>query len=434
MRHGHSLSQKIENHQKETPSMRKTILFVLALFVSGFLFTLPTTQANANKPPAKQVTFTKDVAPILYKSCAECHRAGEVAPFSVLSYKDVRPWAKSIKEQVVNKTMPPWHADPHHGEWKNDRRLTQAEIDTIAAWVNGGAPEGNAKDLPVAPKYPDGWGIGQPDVKLSVPEQSIPATGVVAYQYVKVKTNFTEDKWIQAAEIRSTGRDAVHHVIAFIQAPGIGQGGEQSLLCGYAPGEQPAIFPAGMAKKVPAGAEIMFQLHYTPNGKATEDVTTLGLVFAKEPVKNQLLTRGILTMKFEIPAGAANHEVRSQYTFMQDGHITSFMPHMHLRGKDFVYIAHFPDGTKKTLLNVPKYDFNWQTYYVPKEPIAVPKGTRLECIAHYDNSTANKFNPDPTKVVKWGDQTWEEMMIGWIGFYHDNAPKPTASAGSTSGQ
>ncbi len=407
----------------------------LLLFSAFFLFALglrvlPTANANSNKAPAKKATFTKDVAPILFKSCAECHRAGEVAPFSVMSYKDVRPWAKSIKEQVANKTMPPWHADPHHGEWKNDRRLSAAEIETITAWVDGGALEGNAKDMPTAPKFPDGWGIGQPDVKLSIPEQTIPAQGVVAYQYVKVKTNFTEDKWIQAAEVKSTGRDAVHHVIAFIQAPGVGQGGEQSLLCGYAPGEQPAIFPAGMAKRVPAGAEIMFQLHYTPNGKAGKDVTTLGLVFAKEPVKSQLLTRGILTMKFEIPAGASAHEVRSQYTFMQDGHITSFMPHMHLRGKDFIFIAHFPDGTTKTLLSVPKYDFNWQTYYVPQEPVAAPKGTRIECIAHFDNSTANKFNPDPTKAVKWGDQTWEEMMIGWIGFYHDKADLPKASAGS----
>jgi hypothetical protein len=389
---------------------------------------------NSAKIAPKNVTFTKDVAPILYKSCAECHRPGEIAPFSVLSYKDVRPWAKSIKEQVASRQMPPWHADPNHGAWKNDRRLTQAELDTIAAWVDGGAKEGNPKDLPPAPKYFEGWSIGKPDAAISIPEQDVPANGVVAYKYLTVKTNFTEDKWIQAAEVRSTGRDAVHHVIAFIKAPSVNQGGEQSLLCGYAPGEQPAVFPLGYAKKVPAGAEIIFQMHYTPNGKVTKDVTTLGLVFAKEPVKYQVLTRGVMQMRFEIPPGDSAHEVRSQYTFAQDGHVTSFMPHMHLRGKDFVFIAHFPDGTSKTLLNVPRYDFNWQTYYVPKEPVAMPKGTRLECIAHFDNSSANKFNPDPTKAVKWGEQTWEEMMIGWISFYNDGTPAKPAAAGSASSE
>jgi mono/diheme cytochrome c family protein len=412
------------------------LMLIGCLVLMAGWFSLTTTRANGTfNAPAKTVTFTKDVAPIFYKSCAECHRPGEIAPFSVLSYKDVRPWAKSIKEQVASKQMPPWHADPNHGDWKNDRRLSQAELDTIAAWVDGGAKEGNIKDLPPAPKYFEGWAIGKPDVKLSIPEQNVPAEGVVAYQYLTVKTNFTEDKWVQAAEIKSTGRDAVHHVIAFIRAPGVGQGNEQSLLCGYAPGEQPAIYPAGMAKKVPAGAELVFQMHYTPNGKVLKDVTTLGLVFAKEPVKNQVLTRGVMQMRFEIPPGAAAHEVRSQYTFNQDARVTSFMPHMHLRGKDFTYLAHFPDGTTKTLLSVPKYDFNWQTYYVPKEPVLMPKGTKLECIAHFDNSPANKFNPDPAKAVKWGDQTWEEMMIGWISFYSESAPvKPAAGSASSSGQ
>jgi mono/diheme cytochrome c family protein len=415
--------------------LTRLLLIVSLVFAAGWL-SLATTSANeTSTAPAKTVTFTKDIAPILYKNCAECHRPGEVAPFSVLSYKDVRPWAKSIKEQVTSKQMPPWHADPNHGDWKNDRRLTQAELDTLIAWVDGGAKEGDPKALPPAPKYVEGWTIGKPDVTLSIPEQNVPAEGVVAYQYLTVKTNFTEDRWIQAAEIRSTGRDAVHHVIAFVRAPGINQGNEQSLLCGYAPGEQPAVFPAGMAKKVPAGADIIFQMHYTPNGKALKDVTTLGLIFAKEPVKHQVLTRGVLQMRFEIPPGAPSHEVRSQYTFNQDARITSFMPHMHLRGKDFVYIAHFPDGTKKTLLNIPRYDFNWQTYYVPKEPVLMPKGTKLECIAHYDNSPANKFNPDPTKAVKWGDQTWEEMMIGWISFYHETAPaKPATASGASNSE
>ncbi len=412
----------------------KKVLLISATATILAAFCLVTLTTSANNAP-KAVTYSKDVAPILYKNCAECHRPGEVAPFSVLSYKDVRPWAKSIKEQVASKQMPPWHADPAHGQWKNDRRLAQADLDAIIAWVNGGALEGNPKELPPAPKFIAGWNIGQPDQTFSIPEQKIPTTGVVAYQYLTVKTNFTEDKWIQAAEINSSGRDAVHHVIVFIKAPGITTGNEQSLLCGTAPGEQPAQFPSGYARRVPAGAELVFQMHYTPNGKATSDVTTLGLIYAKEPVKRAVLTRGVMQMKFEIPAGAAAHEVRSQYTFTEDAHITSFMPHMHLRGKDFIYTAYFPDGTSRVLLNVPRYDFNWQTYYVPQETVAMPKGTRIECIAHFDNSPANKFNPDPAKLVKWGEQTWEEMMIGWVSFYNDSAPvKPAAGSASSSSE
>jgi mono/diheme cytochrome c family protein len=406
-----------------------------ALFFAGFcLFNLPTTSAdNKTKAPAKEVTFNKDIAPIFFKSCAECHRAGEIAPFSVLSFKDVRPWAKSIREKVVSKEMPPWHADPTHGEWINDRRLSQADIDKIVAWVDGGTKEGNAKDLPPAPKFEDGWAIGKPDETFSIPEQNVPATGVIAYQYFKVPTNFKEDHWITAAEIRSTGRASIHHVIVFIQDPKSPSRTDGNLLAGFAPGEQPARFLPGFAKKVPVGATLYFQMHYTPNGTATKDVTTIGLKYAKEEPKHQVLTRPVLNTGFKIPAGAANHEVKSTYTFNEDTHITSFMPHMHLRGKDFVFKAVFPDGTEKVLLNVPKYDFNWQTYYVPKEPVAIPKGTKIECTAHFDNSSANKYNPDPTKDVRWGDQTWEEMMIGWLSYYNDAAKpvaKPAASSGS----
>src|SRR5262244_174451 len=201
------------------------------------LFALPATNANSDKKPAaKNVTFTKDVAPIFFKQCAECHREGEIAPFSVLSYKDVRPWAKSIREKVASREMPPWHADPNHGEWLNDRRLTQAEISTIVGWVDGGAMEGDPKDLPAAPKFADGWTIGQPDETFSIPEQSIPATGVIPYKYLVVPTNLKEDRWITDAEIRSTGRSAMHHVIVFIQDPGKPARPDGNLLAGVAPG------------------------------------------------------------------------------------------------------------------------------------------------------------------------------------------------------
>jgi hypothetical protein len=352
----------------------------------------------------------------------------------------VRPWAKSIREKVAGREMPPWHADPNHGEWLNDRRLTQAEISTIVGWVDGGAMEGDPKDLPPAPKFADGWTIGRPDETFSIPEQSIPATGVVPYKYLTVLTNLKEDRWITDAEIRSTGRSAMHHVIVFIQDPKNPATADGNLLAGVAPGEQPARYRPGFGKKIPAGAKLIFQMHYTPNGEATKDVTTIGLKYAKERPEHQVLTRPVLNMTFTIPAGEPNHEVKSTYVFKEDAHLTSLMPHMHLRGKDFEIKAILPDGATKVLLKVPRYDFNWQTYYVPKEPLAVPKGAKIECTAHFDNSPGNKYNPDPTKDVKWGEQTWEEMMIGWLGYYNDAASgskpadKPATASNSDGGR
>jgi mono/diheme cytochrome c family protein len=392
------------------------ILGALALFAQPSL-TANGEKSESDKAVAKNITFTKDVAPIFFKSCAECHRPGEIAPFSLMSYKDARPWAKSIREKVVSREMPPWHADPNHGEWFNDRRLSQSEIETIVSWVDGGAKEGDPKDMPAAPKFVEGWGIGKPDETFSIPEQSVPATGVVKYLYLRVPTNFKEDRWVTAAEIRSTARSAVHHVIVFIQDPNSPPRIDGNLLVGTAPGEQPAIYRPGTARRIPAGATLLFQMHYTPNGTATKDITTVGLKYAKEPPKHQIFTRPVLNLTFVIPAGAASHEVKSAYTFKEDVQLSSLMPHMHLRGKDFEIKAVYPDGTSKVLLKVPKYDFNWQTYYVPKEPIVIPKGTKIECVAHFDNSPNNRFNPDPTKDVKWGEQTWEEMMIGWLSYY-----------------
>ena len=408
---------------------RITIFLSLVAALAVSLFVLPTSNASGSNTTGKTVTFNKNVAPIFNKACAECHRPGEAAPFSTLTYKDVRPWAKSIREKVSDKTMPPWHADPNHGTFRNNRSLTPAEIDTIVAWVEQGAKEGHAKDLPPMPKFVDGWTIGKPDQTFSIPEQTFVEAGVEKYRYLQVPTNFTEDRWIQAAEIRSTGRAAVHHVIVFVQAPGTTGTEDGSLLAGVAPGEQPAIFPVGFGKKIPAGSKLTFQLHYTPNGKDTKDISTLGVIFAKEIPQHEIKTRPVLNVRLAIPPGADNHQVESAYTFKEDIHITSFMPHMHLRGKDFRFQAVAPDGTTKILLNVPKYDFSWQTYYVPTEPLAIAQGTKIHCIAHFDNSKQNKFNPDPTKEVRWGDQTWEEMMIGWVSYYYDK-PEPTKSVAS----
>jgi len=407
--------------------MKATILLgvgVLLLLVSPPRLT--TTSEN-------NVTFNKDVAPIFYKNCTGCHRPGEIAPMSLLTYNDARPWAKSIREKVANRDMPPWHADPRYGEWRNDRRISQDAINTILAWVNNGAKEGDPKDLPPMPEYTPGWRIGKPDQTFSAPEQAVPAEGVVDYQYLSVPTNFKEDRWITSAEIRSSAHAVVHHVIVFVQEPGATSRLQGKLLVGFAPGEDPAVFRPGFGRKIPAGSNLLFQIHYTPNGTATKDVTTVGLIYAKTPVEHTVVTRPVLQTAFEIPAGHPNYEVKSSFTFNEAAQLYSFMPHMHLRGKDFEYKAVFPDGTSKILLSVPRYDFSWQTYYVLKEPIAVPKGTRIECVAHFDNSTNNKYNPDPTKAVRWGDQTWEEMMIGWTSFVYDSPPPATKATETKSG-
>jgi len=385
---------------------------VAAIFVAAFCVV-----ATASGPAdAKKVTFTKDVAPIFFNNCVQCHRPGEIAPMSLLSYKDARPWARSIKEKVTIGVMPPWHADPHIGEFANDRRLSQKQIETISTWVDQGAPEGNPKDLPPAPKFLDGWNIGKPDAVFYLPQEyNVPASGVVEYKYFKVATGFTEDKWIQAAEIRPGVRGVVHHIIVFAQKANE----PQRLIVGYAPGEQPAVIAKGLARKIPAGSDLIFQVHYTPNGTEAKDKSYVGFVFAKQMPANEIMTRPVMNARFVIPPGDPSYQVESSYTFTQDAHIQSLMPHMHLRGKDFMFKATFPDGTSKVILSVPKYDFAWQTYYVLKEPLAAPKGTRLDCLAHFDNSEKNKFNPDPKKEVRWGDQTWEEMMIGWMSFTWD---------------
>jgi mono/diheme cytochrome c family protein len=409
--------------------MRKRLsASTIALFFAALcFFALPSAAANDAKKAAGPVTFNKDVAPIFNKNCVGCHRAGEIAPMSLTSYKDARPWARSIKEKVASRVMPPWHADPHYGEFSNDRRLSQKDIDTITAWVDGGAKEGDPKDLPPRPQFVEGWNIGKPDAIFYLPEEyAVPAAGTVEYKYFSVPTNFKEDMWVQAAEIRPGSRAVVHHIIVFVQK----ESEPQRLLVGYAPGEQPAVIPRGLARKIPAGSKLVFQVHYTPNGAAAKDRSYVGLVFAKEPPQRELLTRPVMNAKFVIPPGDPDYRVDSSYTFTEDAHIHSLMPHMHLRGKDFQYRLTYPDGTSKVILSVPNYDFAWQSYYMLKEPVAAPKGTRLDCVAHFDNSEKNKFNPDPKKEVRWGDQTWEEMMIGWTSFTYDNRqldrPAPNA--------
>ena len=407
----------------------KRVLGAAFLLAAGLVcfWSLPAVSANnpkdgASKTGASAVTFDKDVAPIFFKNCAQCHRPGEVAPMSLLSYKDARPWARAIKEKVVSQQMPPWLADPHYGEFSNDRRLSQQQINTITAWVDQGAKEGDPKDLPPQPEFADGWNIGKPDAVFYMPKAyDVPASGVVEYKYFTVPTNFTEDRWVHAAEIRAGNPGVVHHIIVFTQ-----KGSDRRLLVGFAPGEQPAILGPDMGRKIPAGADLVFQVHYTPNGNAVSDKSYVGLIFTKTPPKQELLTRPVLNARFVIPPGDPNYKVESSYTFTEDSHIYSLMPHMHLRGKDFIYKMTYPDGTSKVILSVPHYDFSWQSNYNLKEPLAAPKGSRLDCLAHFDNSEQNKYNPDPKKEVRWGDQTWEEMMIGWTSYTLDH-PKDASS-------
>lgn len=403
----------------------RLIVITAALFLFGFaLFDNDSTVSSHSAP----VTFSRDVAPIFYKNCATCHRPGEIAPMSLMSFKDARPWAKSIREKVVDGTMPPWHADPKHGSFSNDRRLTKKEIDTIVAWVDGGAAEGNSRDLPRPPKFTDGWQIGKPDVVLTMAnEYNVPAEGVVNYQYFLVPTGFTEDKWIHAAEVRPGNRAVVHHVIVFVVSTEslkrrlslFGEGGIDGLV-GTAPGETGVVLPDGVGRLLKAGSILVLQVHYTPNGTAQKDRTSVGLIFSRKPIVKSASGGAAMNRRFAIPPGDENYEVRSSFTFKEDSHIMNLMPHMHVRGKDFEYRLVYPDGTSKVILSVPRYSFNWQTRYEFKEPVAAPKGSRLVCVAHFDNSNKNKWNPDPLKTVRWGPQTWDEMMIGFVGFTLDN--------------
>ncbi|MCX6591638.1 MAG: thiol-disulfide isomerase [Acidobacteria bacterium] len=379
-------------------------------------------------------TFHKDVLPILQRNCQECHRAGEAAPMALTTYDQVRPWAKAIKASVSSKKMPPWFAEEGVGKFHNERKLTPVELATLTAWADGGAPAGNPKEAPAPAKFVTGWSIGQPDLVIEMPQAvEVPAAGTVEYTYMIIPTGFKEDRWIQMAEVRPGDRAVTHHVIAFLRPAGSkwfagrelgvpfipkkggGEGGGATeLLVGYAPGLPPAVLPEGQAKLVKAGTDIVLQLHYTSNGKATTDRSRLGLIFSKAEPKQRVMTLQATNARFVIPPQEANHRVDSQMTLYQETELVSLMPHMHLRGKDFEYRAIYPTGETETLLRVPKYDFNWQLYYYVAGNKKLPKGTRIECTAHFDNSANNPANPDPKAEVRWGDQSWEEMMIGWF--------------------
>jgi hypothetical protein len=458
-----------------------TKLFVVAAALASVI--APAMSAQTQPPVGEPVpTFSKDVAPILFANCTTCHRPGEIAPMSLLTFKDARPWARSIATQVKTGAMPPWHADPTIGEFANARRLTEAQKSTIARWADAGAPEGDSKDLPATPHYAEGWSLGEPDVILSMQEDyPIPATGTVPYRYFEVPANFAEDRWIKSWEMRPGNRLVVHHVIVSVRPPAPteamqaaakaqaanpttprprpvveladgmdipdGQTGGRALpesqrrpadpndrprprgttgsIGGYVPGNATRVFPEGTAMRLPAGSSLVFQMHYTPIGEATTDRTRLGLTFAKEPPKVTLASAFLINGSLHIPAGAANHQVDADATINRDILLWSLVPHTHMRGKRWKYEAIFPDGRRETILSVPNYDFEWQHEYLFREPLKLPKDTKIHATAWYDNSTANNSNPDPKAEVWWGDQTWEEMMFTALTYSVVGAPSPS---------
>ena len=389
-----------------------------ALF--GFIFIAAVSLvAGSNAKGEYNPTFSKDVAPIIFSNCTSCHRPGEIAPMAFRTYKEVRPWAKAIRQVVAERTMPPWGADPGHGEFSNNRALTQPQIDTILNWIDSGAGEGNPNETPAPPVFTAGWMIGTPDVVFTMEKEfKLPSDGVLPYQNYRFRTGFTEDKYIETAEIRPGNRSVVHHAVAFVEDPN-GRWLE-NMITGIAPGRTPGRYKNGRAKLIPRGSTIVLNMHYTPNGGETTDRTSIGFIFAKKPVTKKVITAISGTNRIDIPPGASDYELRSSFLFKQDSHIESLNPHMHARGKDFLYTLVYPDGTSRILLWVPRYNFNWQMGYALKEPIAAPKGSRLECVAHYDNSTKNRFNPDPNASVTYGEQTWNEMMAGYLEYTVDS--------------
>jgi mono/diheme cytochrome c family protein len=427
----------------------------VAFAVAGLIGAASSAYAQPSTP-----TFSKDVAPILFQNCTGCHRAGEIGPMPLVSFSDARPWAKAIATRVANGTMPPWHADPTHGQFLNDRRLSDHDRDTVLKWASAGAPEGNPADMPKPPVFADGWQIGQPDTVWSMLEDyPIPASGTIEYKNFEVPTNLTEDRWAQAIEIRPGNRSVVHHVIvylidpkasrgaqAFSPAPGMRRpadapkterGAEANdrpmqhqptgWLGGFAPGQSVRVYQPGTALRVPAGATLIIQEHYTANGAAASDRTRIGVTWAKQAPKTEVNVATLQNANFVLPAGASDTRVDAEMTLNQDMTIWSLLPHTHMRGKKWEVTAIYPDGRSEVILNVPKYDFNWQTDYVFKQPLNMPKGTKIHTAAWYDNSTANKANPDPKKDVYWGDQTWEEMQFTAITFSTESAPAKTAS-------
>lgn len=373
-----------------------------------------------SKEPSGEITYSKHIAPIFQARCAECHRPGEIAPFPLLTYNDAMGWEETILEVIADNRMPPWLANPKHGEFKNDARLTDDEKELIRSWVKNGSPQGDPADLPKPRTFAEGWRYREPDqvIRMSDKPFEVPAEGVVDYQYYVVDPGWNEDKYIVSAEARPDNRQVVHHIIAYVLPPGTDPRKDhdrRQMLVGYAPGSPPTVVSDGRAMLIKAGSKLLFELHYTPNGAPQKDLSYIGVTFTdREKVKSLVEGVAAVNPRFEIPPQADNHEVTAKVKAPKDLFILRMMPHMHLRGKAFRYEAIYADGTREVLLDVPKYDFNWQLSYELANPILIPEGTEVVCTAVYDNSVNNPSNPDPGATVHWGEQSWDEMMIGFF--------------------
>jgi hypothetical protein len=386
---------------------------------------------------APETTFYKDALPVLENNCQGCHRPGEPGPMSFMTYDSTRPWAKAIKQAVATKTMPPWFADAHYGHFSNDRSLSAADIKTLVSWVDDGAKAGDPKDAPKPIAFTEGWVIGTPDKVFEIPTAiKVPTSGTIDYQYVIMHSGLTEDKYVQFAEARPTDRVHTHHIIAFIREPGnpwfkdmpLGVafvpsrdgkkgedgGGQGEFLAGYAPGMVAPMLKPGQGKLLKAGSDIVFQLHYTADGKPGSDLSRVGVIYSKVKPTERIITLAVSNPKFAIPPGDSNYQVDAKIQLQEDSTLTMLLPHMHLRGKDFEYRITYPDGTKETILSVPHYSFSWQLSYFLADPKKLPAGTIVEATAHFDNSVNNKANPDATKEIHFGEQSWDEMMIGFF--------------------
>jgi len=396
--------------------------------------------SKAKKP--RDLTYHGNIEKIVADKCVECHRKGGVAPFTLTSYKDVSSRAATLAAVVEKGAMPPWFAAPMKGKlencWANDKSLSPVEKQELLTWLKSKKLEGNPKDAPTPKQYDDTWQIGKPDQIIQIQKPiAIKADGYMPYQLQFVSVDNADDKWVQKLEVLPTARSVVHHVLVFAwpkQINGFGRGrrgvgalGANRLdesagfFAAYVPGNSVLSYPDGFAKKLPKNCDLLFQIHYTPNGKATEDQVKLGMVFAKQPPKYSVDTYGIANRYISIPPGAANHVETASVTPPVPVSIIGFAPHMHLRGKAFKYELVSADGKCETLLDVPKYDFNWQLYYRFKTPFPVPAGAKVVATAVFDNSKENAANPDPNRTVPWGPQTYDEMMLGYVEYFQTNA-------------
>ena len=398
--------------------------------------------AATTLPAANPVTYA-DLRPVLERHCVGCHQKGEIAPMAFGTYQETRPWAKAMKQSVLKRSMPPWHADAETSRRiHNSRLLPESEVRQIVAWVDGGAVEGKpmAQVIRVAKQPPSGWRMGQPDLVIRIPGYQVPTSGTLPYTFLVSPTNVGEDKWIAAAEWKVDQRQVVHHINAFIRPPGSSyvkpaparefyvaskaergarRDGEREvdrreLLLGYEPGYRPVAWGPTQGKLLRQGSDIVFEMHYTANGTAVEDYSELGIYFAKEPPAQRVFTITPADSQLTIAPGDGNHRSFVWAELQAPARLISMQPHMHLRGKAYQIDAVYPDGRRDLLLKVPRYDFNWQTTYFLKEPMDLPKGVRLECTAWFDNSPNNPYNPDPAKTIYWGDQSWEEMNVGFM--------------------